>query len=61
MNFGESEDISAYVRSTRTPVPDIRQFILQHNTELNSISIVGPTEKKYRIMHELTKISILFM
>lgn len=45
MNFGESEDISAYVRSTRTPVPDIRQFILQHNTELNSISIVGPTEK----------------
>lgn len=45
MNFGESEDISAYVRSTRTPVPDIRQFILQHNTELDSISIVGPTEK----------------
>ena len=55
MNFGESEDISAYVRSTRTPVPDIRQFILQHNTELDSISIVGPTEKKYRIMHELTQ------
>lgn len=53
MNFGETEDISEYVRTTRTPVPDIKQFILEHATEIDSISIVGPVSKKRRIMDAL--------
>ena len=40
MAYGCTEYGAKYLRSTRKPVPDIREFILEHCTELDSIELV---------------------
>ena len=40
MAYGCTEYGAKYLRSTRKPVPDIRDFILEHCTELDSIELV---------------------
>ena len=47
MAYGCTEYGAKYLRSTRKPVPDIRDFILEHHAELDSIELVthGKSER----------------
>lgn len=40
VRFGASTQAVEYIRSTRKPVDDIRDFILRHSTDLDSMDIV---------------------
>lgn len=56
VRFGAGEKVVEYVRSTRVAIEDIREFILAHRQELNSMDIIvkDPDEKE-RIWGLLSK------
>lgn len=52
VRFGATDAAVPYIRATRRPVPDIRQFIRSHAGELDSIDIVTGAEEMKREIEE---------
>lgn len=52
--YGATEQAIPYIQATREPVEDIRQFILEHNHELDSLDIVvGDEARKKKLMNQM--------
>lgn len=56
VRFGATERAAVYVRATRTPVEDIRKFMLAHQGELDSLQVVvGGQEPRDLLWRELKR------
>lgn len=61
-DFCVPERMNAYVRTTRTPVPSMEDFIRSHRHEIEGIDFIIPDAiKKEKIRHQLTLIPDLYI
>ena len=59
-DFGVPERMNHYVRTTRTPVSDMPDFILKHCDEIEGIDMIVPDQtQKQQVIAALSKISNL--
>lgn len=60
--FGVPERMNAYVRSTRTPVPSMADFIHAHRHEIEGIDMIVPDpDKKAAIRKQLEQVTNLYI
>ena len=56
VRFGATVSAIPYIQSTREPVDNIREFLLSHSSELDSIDLVVPSEEmKQKLWNELAQ------
>ena len=61
-DFGVPERMNHYVRTTRTPVSDMPDFILKHCDDIEGIDMIVPDQtQKQQVIAALSKISNLYI
>ncbi len=60
-HFGASEQSVRYMKETRTLVPDIRAFILEHAHELNSMDVLVPDMKVNLQIQEIIRRNLTYI
>jgi len=61
-DFGVPERMNHYVRTTRTPVSDMPDFMMKHCDEIEGIDMIVPDQtQKQKVIAVLSKISNLYI